>query len=258
MVQSADSPETMPNLAKVQSIIWWILSAVMISGIFLPFLLGIDAEQWGFGIAFLCLVFGITGVIVAVMYTRRASLVSRMLKHENLLAHWKYDPVEWQRYAREEHEVNKSEKRKLFLLILIITIAVGLILTISRPDGALAYIFSILGIILVIGLAAFFSVLLRYRQNRKYLGEAFISSEGVYLNRELHVWRGMGANLEEVVFQERQRTQPLLTITYSIPNRYNRQKVTVRIPVPKGGEEAAQKVAEILLKQLKDIPIRPQ
>lgn len=246
--------DTMPNLAKRQAFIWWIISCVLIVGIFLPFLLGGDAEQWGFGIAFLCIVFGITSVVVAVMYTKRARLVSRMLNNDNLLAHWKYDPVEWQRYAQKEHEENKREKKNMFLLISGISIFIGIILFISNPDGALIFLFTVLGIIVMMGCAAFLAVWIRYRQNQKYIGEVYISPDGVYLNRELHVWHGMGAALEEVKYQGEYRAQPILAITYSVPSRYNRQFVTVRVPVPRGAESKAVTVAESLQNQMKDKP----
>lgn len=246
--------DTMLNLAKRQAFTWWIISGVMIVGIFLPFLLGGDAEQWGYGIAFLCIVFGITAVIVAVMYTKRARLVSRMLNNDNLLAHWKYDPVEWRNYAQKEHEENKREKKNIFFLISGISIFVGIILFISNPDGALIFLFTVLGIIVMMGCAAFLAVWLRYRQNRKYLGEVYISPDGVYLNRELHAWHGMGATLEEVNYQGEYRAQPILAITYSVPSRYNRQFVTVRVPVPRGAEETAMTVAENLQKRMEANP----
>jgi hypothetical protein len=251
MTVSVTRTQVMPNTAKVQAIIWWIISVAIIAGIFMPFILGIDLEQWGFGISLVCLVAGIVGIIVAVVYTRRARLINRLLNEQNLLAHWKYDPLEWRSYAQEDHEVNKKEKRKLFLLILSIAIIVGVILIVSRPDGTLIFLYTILGLILVIGCAAFLSVWIRYQQNRKHLGEVYISPEGVYINRELHIWHGMGAALEEVVLQASRRSQVILAITYSVPNRYNRQQVTVRVPVPQGEEEAAGKVAENLLSEIK-------
>jgi hypothetical protein len=240
------------NPVKRTAVAWWVLCVLSLFGIFAPHLFGVDAMQWGFGISFLCLVFGITAIFVAVMYTKRGKLVEQMLRKENLLAHWTYTPAEWQYYAQKEHGQNKREKRNLFLLVAAISIVIGLILSVIHPDGRLVFLLTVVGIIGIAGGAALLSIWPRYRQNRKHLGEVYISQDGVYLNKELHVWRGFGAALEEVSYQDQYRAQPLLHIVYSMPNRYNRQQVTVRVPVPQGEQAAAKNVADQLQAQLKE------
>jgi len=239
------------NPVKRTAVVWWVLCVLLLFGIFAPHLFGVDAMQWGFGISFLFLVFGITAIVVAVMYTKRARLVDQMLRKENLLAHWIYTPAEWQHYAQKEHEQNKREKGNLFFLVAAISIVIGLILSAINPDGRHIFLLTVLGIIGIAGGAALLSIYPRYRQNRKYLGEVYISQHGVYLNRELHVWRGFGAALEEVIYQDQYRAQPLLQIVYSTPNRYHRQNVTVRVPVPHGEQAAAKNIVDQLQSQLK-------
>ena len=239
------------NPVKRTAVAWWVVCVLSFFGIFAPYIFGVDAMQWGFGISFLCIVFGITAIVVAVMYTKRARLVDQMLRKENLLAHWTYTPAEWQSYAQKEHRQNKREKRNLFLLVTVISIIIGVILSAINPDGKLIFLLTVAGIIGIAGGAALLAIYPRYRQNRKNLGEVYISQHGVYLNRELHVWRGFGAALEEVSYQDRYRAQPLLQIVYSTPNRYNRQDVTVRVPVPQGEQAAAKNIADRLQEQLK-------
>ncbi len=69
---------------------------------------------------------------------------------------------------------------------------VGVILFAMYPHDALLDICIILGIIAIIGLTAFLSIQSPYRWNKKHLGEVYIAKDGAYLNRRLHIWRGLG------------------------------------------------------------------
>jgi len=242
-----------PNPVKRTAVIWWVLCALLLAGIFTPLffeLFGVEAGDWVFAVMFFCLVFGITAIVVAIMYTKRARLVSRMLSKENLLAHWTYSPAEWSSYTNKEHREDKHEKRNIFLLVVVIAIIVGIILSIIHPEGWLIFLFTVLGIIVVIGCAALLAVWLRYRQNRKYLGETYISLNAVYLNRQLHVWQGFGAILEEVGYENTHPTMPIIKIVYSTPSRSSRLYVNVRVPVPKAEEETARKIVTQLQSQV--------
>ena len=57
----------------------------------------------GFAISFISIVAAITMFIVAIMYQGRASALDHILKGENQLAHWKYDPTEWLDFAEKEY-----------------------------------------------------------------------------------------------------------------------------------------------------------
>jgi hypothetical protein len=80
------------------------------------------------------------------------------------------------------------------------------------------------------------------RDNKNEPSEAIIALDGVYFNRQLHVWKGMGAILEEIVFESESGKQSRIRIEYSVPSRSGRTDFSVRIPVPSGQEDDAQKV----------------
>jgi hypothetical protein len=249
MSTTSGTPVNIPNPLRRIAVIWWVLCAILLAGIFTPFLLDFfhaDVGDWVFAVMFFCLVFGITTIIIAVIYTKRARLVSRMLIKENLLAYWTYPPAEWSSYAQKEHEENKREKRNLFLVVVAVSFIIGIILSIMHLDGWLIFLSTVLGIIVLMGGSAALAVWMRYRQNRKYQGEVYISPIAVYLNRELHVWQGYGASLEEVSYHDTGQTTPLLKIVYSSPSRSTRLTTTVRVPVPTGEEENAKRIASIL------------
>jgi hypothetical protein len=54
-----------------------------------------------------------------------------------------------------------------------------------------------------------------------------------------------------VLYDETGSPMPLVIITYSLPNRYSRQSVTVRAPVPHGHEEEAVRIIAALRDRIK-------
>lgn len=198
-----------------------------------------DGMNGGFAISFLSLVAAITTLIVAIMYQGRASALDRIFKGENLLAHWKYDPVEWQDYAEKEYVTEKREKHNLFYLVAVISLVVGVGFTIAHPDVGWVVLGVLGGVLVFIAILVLFSTRYNYWINKKYLGEAYITPDGVYLNRQLHLWRGWGARLEDVSFSEDEK---FLAFQYSTPNRNGRSDYTLRVSVPAGKEQEARQI----------------
>ncbi|MDD4923750.1 MAG: hypothetical protein PHF74_02800 [Dehalococcoidales bacterium] len=248
MYGSGSQYEKIPNPVKHTAIIWWIICGICLILIFSPAifeLAAVEAGDWIFALMFFAIVFGITAFIVAIMYTKRASLTGQMLQRNNLLAYWTYTTEQWNSYAVKEHEENKREKRNMFVLISVISIVICAILALIIQDGWYIFLFVALGIIVLMAFTAWLSVWTRYRQNQKYPGDTYICADGIYFNRELHVWRGFGAILEDVAYQQ-DAVQPQVLITYSVLNRYNRQYVTIRVPVPRGRENEALNLVQVL------------
>jgi hypothetical protein len=231
------------NPTRRTAIIWGVVTALAIFAIFAPNIFGMDDLNGGFAISALSIIVAITGIIVTVIYARRARLLDRILKGDNLLAHWTYSPEEWKQYTEKEFQTEKKEKRMLFYMVAGIALFFGILFFAFDREGGLWVLISMLGLIALIAFVAWFAAWYNYRQNKKYLGEAYITSDAVYLNRQLHTWRGLGAKLESVVLAEKGSRQ-LVAFTYSAPSRMGRQENTVRVPVPEGQEKAAEKLAE--------------
>jgi hypothetical protein len=212
---------------------------LFVFAIFAPSIFGMDGMNGGFAISFLSLVAAITTLIVAIMYQGRASALDRIFKGENLLAHWKYDPVEWQDYAEKEYVTEKREKHNLFYLVAVISLVVGVGFTIAHPDVGWVVLGVLGGVLVFIAILVLFSTRYNYWINKKYLGEAYITPDGVYLNRQLHLWRGWGARLEDVSFSEDEK---FLAFQYSTPNRNGRSDYTLRVSVPAGKEQEARQI----------------
>ena len=238
-----------PNSARTTAIVWGILSVVFLVGFFTPFIadfFGVDIQDWMFAIMFFSLVMCITSIVVTVMYAKRSRVTGSILRGENLLAHWTYTEEEWSRYAKQEDKENKQHNRSLFILVAVIAVVIGIVFILVNPDDWAIFTVIILGIIAIAGGSAWLAVVLNKRQNSKYHGEVFITADGVFINRVLHLWKGYGAAFEGAVYQDSGRSIPVIAIDYSVPNRYSRQTWTVRVPVPHGHEAEAEVITQQL------------
>ncbi len=232
------------NPPRRTSLIWIGIIFVGIIIIFLPSIIGLDGFDGGFALSIVGLLVSITGIIAAVIYARLAGAVDRILQKENVLAHWTYSPQEWYQYTEKEHREDVASKKGLFILISIIAVIVGVILFAIVRENPLIIALIILGIITVTGLSAFLSTTIAYRHNKKYHGEVIIALNGVYFNRQMHVWNEMGNRLESIGLMDDRQGLTIIAIEYSALAAYKRNSYTIRIPVTPGKEKEAQEIVE--------------
>jgi MFS family permease len=227
------------------AIAWAIITALAVFGIFAPSIFGMEGMNGGYAISFISFFMVIAGIIVIVIYAGRARVVNRILRSDNLLAHWTYTPDEWNNYAEKEYVTERKVKWGLFYVIAGLALFFGvLFLVIDRESGKWVFV-AMLALIGIIAFTAWFTAWYNYRQNKKYLGETYITRDAVYMNRQLHIWHGLGARLESVNL-DKKRGQQILELTYSMPTRTGLQYYTVRVPVPRGKEREADRVLEKL------------
>jgi hypothetical protein len=227
------------NPQRRSAIICWVVTGLFVFAFFAPYIFGMDGPNGGFAISFISLVAAITMLVVSIMYQGRARALDRILSGENRLAHWKYDPAEWQSFAEKEYAREKTDKRNLFFLVAGISVVVGVGFTIAHHDAGLVVLWVLGGMLILIAFVAFTTTRYNYWMNKKYLGEAYITPDGVYLNRQLHLFRGWGARLDSFSYDEGEK---FIAFQYSTPNRNGRADYTLRVPVPNGKEEEARRV----------------
>ncbi len=211
--------------------IWLGVTLAAVFGMFAPSIFGMDGMDGGFALAFICLIVAITGIIVVFMYRGRAAALDKMLQNQDVLAHWQYSPEEWRRYTEQSYEMEKKDKWGLFLLVMVVAVVVLGVFWIAVEDSGPVVIGVFLGLAVILSLTIFLTTNFNHWQNRKYHGEVYISRDGVYLNRQLHLWRGWGAELEGTNYDPKER---LLEFTYSVPNRGGRSSHTIYVLVPQG------------------------
>ena len=227
------------NSARITSNVWWGLAAASVFIIFLPGLIGMDGFNGGFAISFLAFFFVIISVIVAVIYMRQAAVLARIFSGQDLLAHWTYQKDEWSEYTEKENVREKVGKTRLFILVSGIALVVGIIFVLVTHDsGGVWVMASIITLIAILAFTAWFTSWYDYRQNRKNLGEAYITPKAVYLNKRLYTWGNLGSWLESVNIQD--STPPYIEFKYVAAAHAIVQEYTVNVPVPHGKEQEAR------------------
>jgi len=232
----------MKNNPPLQTLtVWVIITGLGIFAMFAPSIFGMEGFNGGYAISTLSFMLVLTGIIVIIIYSGRARKLSRILNGDNLLAHWTYSPDEWNGYAEIEYKDEKAGKKVLFFIIAGFALFFGVVFMIMDPERGIFVMGVMLALIAIIAFTAWFTSWYNYRENKKHLGETYITQDAVYINRQLHTWRGLGARLDSVNLSEG-KSPLLLRFVYSAPTRTGMQEYAVRVPVPRGQEEAAEKV----------------
>jgi hypothetical protein len=221
--------------------VWIVITILGIFAIFAPTIFGMDGFNGGFAISTISFMLVVTGIIVIIIYSGRARTLDKIFDGNNLLAHWTYSPEEWSSYADTQYKEEKGEKKALFFIIAGFALFFGVVFMIMDPESGIFVMGVMLALIAIIAFTAWFTSWYNYRENKKYLGETYITEDAVYINRQLHTWRGLGARLDSVDLNQGE-SPLLLKFVYSAPTRTGMQEYTARIPVPKGQEESAEKI----------------
>jgi hypothetical protein len=220
----------------------------MAIGLFLmfgPINLGwIDGMNGGFALSALGFMIALTFFITWIFYHKLARRQDTILSGKNLVVHWKYSLEEWEKYTENEHTSDSKGKKVLFFIISGFALFFGILFTILDPENGIYVLYVMLGLILIIGITAFLSIRITHNRNKKYLGEAIISRDGIYLNKQLHVWGIISSHLDSVVLISDE--EPLeIEFSYSTYGYKNNNSYSVRVPVPKGQESMALHVIEV-------------
>ena len=229
----------MINTARRTLYIWVGLTLLFTFGIFAPSIFGMDGFDGGFAISFVCIVLALTGVVVVFMYMGRARAADKILGGDSLLARWRYDNSEWQNYSEADYRMERSDKFALFRLVMVITAVVTFGFFLFHRDSALLMVGIFLGLGVILSATILLTTSYDRWQNKRYPGDVFIARDGAYVGRKLHLWKGWGATLDDLSYDEEGR---MLFMSYSMPSRTGRDSATVRIPVPQGQEDKARQV----------------
>lgn len=215
------------------------IALAAIFGIFAPSIFGMDGFNGGFAISFACIILAVTMVILTIMYSGRAKSLDTMLDKKNVLAHWSYTPEEWQAYTQKAYSADTRDKWGLYKLVMAITFIVCAGFFPFHHDSGIIMVGLFLGLGILLAAVILITTNYDHFQNEKHRGEVFVTENGVFVNRQLHLWKGWGARLEDVQYNEKDN---IIEITYSTPSTTMRETYTVRVPVPDGQEAKAREV----------------
>jgi hypothetical protein len=213
-----------------------------------PLITNMDGMNGGYALMFISIALVIpSGIITAVLYGIRALTLQNILSGKSLITHWTYASEEWKEYTEDEYVREKSAKMGLFYVLIFFCILIGggLFVLAEDKEAAGIVLAMLAGLVIFIRILIAFTTKNTYDSNKKYLGEAYISRNGVYLNKSFHSWNFLsqleGARIDE--------TEKILEIEYSTLSRQDKYYASVRIPIPSGKKEEARDVVKELMKK---------
>lgn len=229
--------------------IWVGIGVLGVAGIFLPFAFGMEGMGGGFAIAFVSGFLALAAAITAAIFTARARILGRLLRGEDVLAHWTYPEADRANQAKKELVEEKRASWVLLLIIAAFSLLIGIGFLIADPDAGRFVLLVMVGLVVLLAVVAFLAPLVRHRKRRRAVPEAIVSREGAYVFGMLHTWKLLGARIDDVSLGV--GSKPALHVTYSAPVLYGkvfltRQSCTVSIPVPPGENSRAEEVAQAL------------
>ncbi|MDO8671380.1 MAG: hypothetical protein Q7O66_08105, partial [Dehalococcoidia bacterium] len=122
------------------------------------------------------------------------------------------------------------------------------IFAVADPDVAVFMLLMMLSLIVLMGFLAIVVPRVNNAIYKSHPGEAVITMRTLYIGGRLHTWGMLGFGLEGAILQK--GPWDYIEIAYSYPSSPTPQIEVVRVPVPPGGEEEAQRVVSQLLGQM--------
>ncbi len=235
----------MPNPEKIYARVSAAVAVLAAGLIFLPGLLELDGMQGGYALSFVALVIAVSAAVITWFFWGRATMLDRLVSGREVLAHWTYQSDEWQRYAEAELQEQTMENKWLWLVIAGWCLFFGILFWWLDPDAGGVVFLVMVGLTVFLASVAFGVPRLRYWQQQRGPGEAWVAPTAVYFDGVLVHWNSWGTRLEQVVWRDQEDGVPArLEFQVSYPARTGRQTQTVRLPIPQGREAEARVVLE--------------
>lgn len=207
----------------------------------------LDMMNVGFGFIFLLSFFALAAFLTGLIYISRAKEFERLVNQIRPLAHWTYKKEEWDIFVDEDKKENLVVNRATLKWVLSITIVTGVLLLLIFRDVIMLWVIS--GIMLMVTIAAFGAPAARSAILRKGIPESFIGEHSVYVGGTFQTWNQLGAHLIAAdIYKD--APIPVLHIIFEFPTLQYSQEEIIRVPVPNGKMDEANKIVDILKKQI--------
>ena len=220
-----------------------ILSLLSILGVMIVAIEGLDWRAYLLFVLIPGMLLILSIIVIPMLYYYRKKYAKgiKELTEGKHLAHWKYNPEEWNRFV--EGEWARTKKKALWMPFGIVA---GVVV--------LGYLFKGWGIddfkvILpwIFGLAVFAAMLVylvgrrTYQKGLEKVGEVYIGERAVQFNETYSTWDFLGGKLGKVEFL--QGDPSILQFEILQISRYGNKSSEVRVPVPHNHEEEAKQLA---------------
>ncbi len=233
----------MPNPEKTYARISALVTILATGLIFLPGWIGMDGMKGGYALSFVSFFFAVSGAVITWFFWGRAARLDRILRGQDVLAHWSYTPAEWQQYAAAELNARTGYNRGLWWVVFGFCLVVGGLFWLFDHEAGGFVFLVLMGVSLLLALVAFGVPRLSYRRQQRKPGDAWISPGAVFFDGNLAYWNYWGSRLDGVTWQDAAGSAPAclqFNITYL--SKTGSQTQALRVPVPSGREAEAREV----------------
>jgi hypothetical protein len=207
-----------------------------------------DGMSGGYAIAYVSFVLAIICLAVSALFYHRAKVMESILNSMQLLAHWVYSSAEAEKSARREYDDYQERNRAMFIIIGGMLIVASFIMIILAGDGGIVtglFLLTFTVILFIVSRVA--PILLRHNALRAPR-DAYIAENGIIYEGTVYPFRSFLARMDEIKFKKRSgKKPPVLIFSFIQLIGINiRSSFDIEIPVPKGEEETACKIADML------------
>lgn len=231
--------DKLPNLQWNVVRTWAILGIVFLAACFLPAALDIDGMNGGYAIITLCGFLVVVSLVVLAFFIPRARRLDKMLNQGEYLARWDIEPALWKEFVSYDFNADNRISRGTFKLVSIITVIIGVLLTLVTRDLLMAVI--CLGIIVLLIIPAFAFPWFRKRKKLRNPPLVVFSSESVYVGGTYFNWNMAGSRLDSAII-EQVESLTIMKLVMSYPARTGIESWEIRLPVPPGKLHDAQQI----------------
>ncbi len=208
----------------------WIVAIIFFILMVLPFYEG-NFVSGIWAVAFLSLFFGLSSVVVAIMYKIRSNKFKKLLSGEKTLAHWTLSEVDKIKYVNYQFENRKKKNKFNFMLISIFMVVIfGFIILMMDDDDRMVMVYILLGYLALFGSFAYFTPFYFKNKNTNGDGHILIGKNFAYINGYFHNWDFLLSGIEQVEIIH----EPFygLHLVYYYTTRSLRNTEEIDIPAP--------------------------
>lgn len=210
----------------------WMVAAVFFVLMLLPFAEGnIFSQLWA--VAFLSFFFGISSVIVAVMYQMRSNKFKKLISGEMAIAQWTLTELDKLKFIDRQYEERKKKNKINFVLVSVLTVVIfGFFIIMMDDDNRMVMVYIMLGFLLLFGFFAFYMP--GHFRNKNLKGDAhiIIGKKFAYINGFFHNWDFPFSGIENIEIIE-EPFHGIHLVYYYYAKSTVRNTEEIDIPAPK-------------------------
>ena len=224
----------------------WILTTLSVLAILWVVIVAYSGHEWRDYLALLLfsvpmLFFSAIILPMLYYYRKKYTKAADELMGGKYLAHWTYEPDEWNRFV--EGEWSRTKKKALWTPfgIVAVVIVLGYLFKGWGVDDFKIILPWIFGLSIIVAILMYYFGQRTYNKRMEKVGEVFIGDRAVQFNGNYCSWDYFGAKLGKVELLK--TDPPVLQFEIRQIGRYGTRSSEVRVPVPRKHENEAENLS---------------